>query len=29
LRMHYLAEADARALHRSLGAEVARRKLRW
>ena len=29
LRMTYLAEADARALYRSLGAEVARRKLRW
>lgn len=29
LRMHYLREEDARSLHRSLGAEVARRKLRW
>lgn len=29
LRMPYLQEADARALYRSLGAEVARRKLRW
>lgn len=29
LRLRYLREEDARALHRSLGAEVARRKLRW
>jgi putative membrane protein len=29
LRMRYLAVADARALYRELGAEVARRKLRW
>ena len=29
LRMRYLPEADARALYQGLGAEVARRKLRW
>jgi putative membrane protein len=29
LRMRYLPESDARALCRNLGAEVARRKLRW
>jgi len=29
LRMRYLPEADARTLYRILGAEVARRRLRW